>query len=144
QVSYDDANMMNVENKQQLWEKLGSSDVRSQNFGLDYSYTPDNPLIDFKAKLYYVDNSNDQSTLTRRSSPGYSITYQTDTYGAQAQNTSTFALGELATLKANYGLEFFYDKVRPDSSQPVPKGSAVSASPAASMTPEGDRALGSL
>nr|BFD44527.1 heme uptake receptor HasR [Pseudomonas sp. FFPRI_1] len=144
QVSYNDANMMNTENKDQLWEKLGSSDVRSQNFGLDYSYTPDNPLIDFKAKLYYVDNTNDQSTLTRRSSPGYSITYQTDTYGAQAQNTSTFALSELATLKANYGLEFFYDKVRPDSSQPVPKGSAVSASPAASMTPEGDRALGSL
>lgn len=144
QVGYDDANMMNVEKAGQLWEKLGSSDVRSQNFGLDYSYAPDNPLIDFKAKLYYVDNRNDQSTLQRGINPGYSITYQTDTYGAQAQNTSTFALSERSTVKANYGLEFFYDKVRPDSSQPVPKGSAVSASPAASMTPEGDRALGSL
>lgn len=144
QVSYDDANMMNTEKKDQLWEKLGSSDVRSQNFGLDYSYAPDNPLIDFKAKLYYVDNRNDQSTLKRGINPGYSITYQTDTYGAQAQNTSTFALSELSTVKANYGLEFFYDKVRPDSSQPVPAGSAVSASPAASMTPEGDRALGSV
>ncbi|WP_430446819.1 MAG: TonB-dependent hemoglobin/transferrin/lactoferrin family receptor [Pseudomonas piscis] len=144
QVSYEDANMMNTQNKDRLWEKLGGSDVRSQNFALDYSYAPDNPLIDFKAKLYYVDNRNDQSTLKRGISPGYSITYQTDTYGVQAQNTSTFALSELSTVKANYGLEFFYDKVRPDSSQPVPKGSAVSASPAASMTPEGDRALGSL
>lgn len=143
EVSYDDANMMNVENGQ-LWEKLGSSKVRAQNFALDYSYAPDNPLIDFKAKLYYVDNRNDQSTVRIRSSPGYSITYQTDTYGAQAQNTSTFALGELSTLKANYGLEFFYDKVRPDSSQAVASGSAVNASAAEAMTPEGDRALGSL
>ncbi|MBP5077801.1 TonB-dependent hemoglobin/transferrin/lactoferrin family receptor [Pseudomonas chlororaphis] len=143
QVSYDDANMLNTE-KDQLWEKLGSSDVRSQNFALDYSYTPDNPLVDFKAKLYYVDNRNDQSTLQRGITPGYSITYQTDTYGAQAQNTSTFALGELSTLKANYGLEFFYDKVRPDSSQPLASGSAVNAPASEGMTPKGDRALGSL
>ncbi|OLF52111.1 TonB-dependent receptor [Pseudomonas chlororaphis] len=143
QVSYDDANMLNTENDQ-LWEKLGSSDVRSQNFALDYSYIPDNPLVDFKAKLYYVDNRNDQDTLQRGITPGYSITYQTDTYGAQAQNTSTFGLGEVSTLKANYGLEFFYDKVRPDSSQPVPLGSAVNAPASEGMTPKGDRALGSL
>ncbi|MEM8213633.1 TonB-dependent receptor, partial [Morganella morganii] len=97
QVSYDDANMLNTEN-QALWEKLGSSDVRAQNFAIDYGYAPDNPLVDLKAKLYYVDNRNRQQTLQRGITPGYSITYQTDTYGAQAQNTSTFALDDLSTL----------------------------------------------
>lgn len=143
EVSYDDANMMSTENAV-LWDKLGSSKVRAQNIALDYSYRPDNPLIDFKAKLYFVDNRNDQTTLRRRSNPGYDITYQTDTYGAQAQNTSTFALGEASTIKANYGLEFFYDKVRPDSNQAVAAGSAVTASASESMTPEGDRAMASL
>ena len=76
--------------------------------------------------------------------PGYSITYQTDTYGAQAQNTSTFALDDLSTLRASYGLEFFYDKVRPDSSQPRASTSAVGFPAAEGMTPKGDRALGSL
>ncbi|HHJ1377656.1 TPA: heme uptake receptor HasR [Pseudomonas aeruginosa] len=143
QVSYDDANMLNTEN-QALWEKLGSSDVRAQNFAIDYGYAPDNPLVDFKAKLYYVDNRNRQQTLQRGITPGYSITYQTDTYGAQAQNTSTFALDDLSTLRANYGLEFFYDKVRPDSSQPRASTSAVGFPAAEGMTPKGDRALGSL
>jgi len=64
EVDYDDVNMMTAE-KPQLWEKLGSSNVKAQNFALDYSYAPDNPLIDFKAKLYHVDTRNDQSTLAR-------------------------------------------------------------------------------
>ena len=143
EVNYDDANMMSVE-KAQLWEKLGSSSVKAQNLALDYSYAPDNPLIDFKAKLYHVDNRNDQTTLTRGINPGYEITYQTDTYGLQAQNTSLFALSERSVIKANYGLEFFYDKVRPDSSQPVESGSAINASASESMTPKGDRGVASL
>lgn len=143
-VNYDDANMMSVENQAALWEKLGSSRITARNLALDYSYTPDNPLIDFKAKIYHVDNRNDQSTLTRGSTQGYEITYQTDTYGLQAQNTSTFALSELSVIKANYGLEFFYDKVRPDSTQPGDPTSAVTVPASESLTPEGDRALGSL
>ncbi|KAF1066588.1 MAG: TonB-dependent heme receptor A [Pseudomonas citronellolis] len=101
QVSYDDANMLDTTATDALWEKLGSSNVRAQNFALDYSYNPDNPLIDFKAKLYYVDNRNDQDTLTSGTTLGYSITYQTDTYGVQAENTSTFSLNEHAAIKAN-------------------------------------------
>ena len=143
EVDYDDVNMMTAE-KPQLWEKLGSSNVKAQNFALDYSYAPDNPLIDFKAKLYHVDTRNDQSTLARGISKAYDVTYQTNTYGAQAQNLSTFALTDLATLKANYGVEFFYDKVRPDSNQRVEAGSALTASAAESITPKGDRAMGSL
>ncbi|MBO2928992.1 TonB-dependent receptor [Metapseudomonas otitidis] len=143
QVAYDDANMMNVE-RAELWEKLGSSNVVSQNIALDYSYSPDDLLVDFKAKLYHVDNRNRQTTLARGSSAGYAITYQTDTYGLQLENTSTFLLGELTTLKANYGLEYFQDKVRPDSTQAVASGSAVGFPVSEGMTPKGDRAMGSL
>lgn len=142
-VNYTDANMMNVENAQ-LWDKLGSSSVTAQNLALDYSYTPDNPLIDFKAKVYHVDNRNDQTTLTRRSSPGYKVTYQTDTYGLQAQNTSLFTFGELSVIKANYGLEFFYDKVRPSSTQAVADGAVLDSPDSENMTPKGDRGVASL
>lgn len=119
QVAYDDANMMNVENAE-LWEKLGSSNVVSQNVALDYSYSPDDLLVDFKAKLYHVDNRNRQTTLARGSSAGYAITYQTDTYGLQLENTSTFLLGELTTLKANYGLGTSRTRSAPTPPRPWP------------------------
>ena len=143
QVSYDDANMMDV-NNEELWERLGSSNVVSQNFALDYSYAPGNPLIDFKAKLYHVDTRNEQDTMARGTSQGYSITYQTNTYGLQAQNTSTFDLGQASVLKANYGVEFFHDKVRPESDQAVTASSAVNFPFAEGMTPEGTRDMASL
>lgn len=143
QVSYDDANIMDADDDE-LWEKLGSSNVVSQNFALDYGYAPDNPLIDFKIKLYHVDTRNDQSTLTRGTSQGYSTTYQTDTYGLQVQNTSTFALSQASILQSDYGLEFFHDKVRPESDQTVTSSSAVDYPFAEGMTPEGTRAMGSL
>lgn len=143
QVSYDDANMMDVADEE-LWEKLGSSNVVSQNFALDYSYAPDDPLIDFKVKLYHVDTRNDQSTLARGTSQAYSTTYQTDTYGLQAENTSFFALSQASSLQANYGLEVFHDKVRPESDQAVTASSAVDYPFAEGMTPEGTRVMGSL
>ncbi len=143
QVSYDDANMMDV-NNEELWEKLGSSNVVSQNFALDYGYAPDNPLINFKVKLYHVDTRNDQSTLTRGTTQGYSTTYQTDTYGLQVQNTSIFALSQASILQADYGLEFFHDKVRPESDQAVSSSSALDYPFAEGMTPKGTRAMGSL
>lgn len=143
QVSYDDANMMDVADEE-LWEKLGSSNVVSQNFALDYSYAPDDPLIDFKVKLYHVDTRNDQSTLARGTSQAYSTTYQTDTYGLQVENTSFFALSQASSLQANYGLEVFHDKVRPESDQAVTASSAVDYPFAEGMTPEGTRIMGSL
>lgn len=143
QVSYDDANMMDVADEE-LWEKLGSSNVVSQNFALDYSYAPDDPLIDFKVKLYHVDTRNDQSTLARGTSQAYSTTYQTDTYGLQVENTSFFALSQASSLQANYGLEVFHDKVRPESDQAVTASSAVDYPFAEGMTPEGTRVMGSL
>lgn len=142
-VNYTDANMMSVEGPQ-LWDKLGSSSVTARNLALDYRYTPDNPLIDFKAKVYHVDNRNDQTTLARRSSAGYKVTYQTDTYGLQAQNTSLFTPGELSVIKANYGLEFFYDNVRPDSTQAVSEGAVLDSPDSENMTPKGDRGVASL
>lgn len=143
QVSSDDANMMDVDNED-LWEKLGDSNVVSQNFALDYRHAPDDPLLDFKAKLYYVDTRNDQSNLARGSAQGYDATYKTITYGLQVENTSTFTLGEASILKANYGLEAFHDKVSPDSNQAVSSSSAVDYPSAEGLTPSGTRTMASL
>ena len=125
--------MMNAERR-----ALGKA--RQQQRGVaelrpDYSYGPDDPLVDLKAKLYYVDNRNEQSTLTRGTAAGYDVTYQTDTYGLQLQNTSTLALLDRAGLKANYGLEYFLDKVRPDSTQATAASSAVDYPVSEGMTP---------
>ncbi|TBU74287.1 heme transporter [Pseudomonas daroniae] len=43
---------------EEAWIKYGDASARSQSFGLDYSFNPDSPLIDFKAKLYYVTTKN--------------------------------------------------------------------------------------
>lgn len=143
-VGYDDAGIMNVQNTTDLWSKNGSSDVLSENYAIDYSYAPDNNLIDLKAKLYYVDNSNQQTALPTQTARGYEVTYQTRTYGAQLENTSTFALADSTDLKANYGLEYFLDKVRPDSNQAVAASSATDVPSSEGMTPKGDRAMASL
>ncbi|MEN0105122.1 MAG: TonB-dependent hemoglobin/transferrin/lactoferrin family receptor [Pseudomonas sp.] len=143
-VSYDDAGIMNVQNSNDLWTKNGSSDVVSENYAVDYSYTPDNPLIDLKAKLYYVDNRNDQTALPTQTARGYEVTYQTRTRGVQLENTSTFMLSDNADLKANYGLEYFQDKVSPDSNQAVAATSAVDFPASEGLTPKGERTMGSL
>ncbi|KDE40062.1 Hemophore HasA outer membrane receptor HasR [Nitrincola lacisaponensis] len=143
QVSYDDANMLDTDNEA-LWEKLGDSNIVSQNFALDYNYAPDNPLIDVKAKLYLVDTRNDQSNLARGSSQAYDVTYKTITYGLQAENISSFTLSENSILKANYGLEVFHDKVSPDSNQAVASSSAVDYPSAEGLTPSGTRTMASL
>lgn len=142
-VTYDDASIMNVATDG-LWTKNGSSDVLSENYAIDYNYNPDNNLIDLKAKFYYVDNSNEQTVLPVRTTPGYDVTYQTQTYGTQLENTATFALSESSDLKANYGLEYFKDKVRPDSNQAVAATSAVDFPASEGLTPKGQRAMGSL
>lgn len=142
-VSYDDASIMNVANDN-LWTQNGSSDVLSQNYAFDYSYNPDNNLIDLKAKLYYVDNRNDQSAVATSSSAAYEVTYQTRTHGVQLENTSTFVLSDSVDLKANYGLEYFKDKVSPDSNQVVAATSAVDYPASEGLTPKGERAMGSL
>lgn len=143
-VGYDDAGIMNVQNTTDLWTQNGSSDVLSENYAIDYSYAPDNNLIDLKAKLYYVDNSNQQTALPTQTARGYEVTYQTRTYGAQLENTSTFALSDSTDFKANYGLEYFLDKVRPDSNQAVAASSATDVPSSEGMTPKGDRAMASL
>lgn len=142
EVSYDDANLMSVSGDR-LWEKLGSSEVTSQNLALDYSYDPENPLIDFKGKLYFVENRNEQDNLARGSSPAYQIEYRTSTVGLQLENTSTFALGQLSSLDFNYGAELFQDKVRPSSDQRT-ESAAVSFPYVEGMTPSGKRGMASV
>ncbi|EXF46632.1 heme acquisition TonB-dependent receptor protein HasR [Pseudomonas sp. BAY1663] len=130
--------------------RTGASDIIARNTALDYSYNPDNDLIDFKAKFYYVSTRQDRwnagSTASQGSGnwyPDYTDKYRTDTWGLQLQNTSRFYLGDAHRFAVAYGGELFRDSFKPsttrtaatnETSQPYIKGA----------TPEGERTMGSL
>lgn len=51
---------------EEAWAKFGDASARSQSFGLDYTYDPDSPWIDLKAKVYYVTTENQRDTAAGR------------------------------------------------------------------------------
>ncbi|WP_052493786.1 MULTISPECIES: TonB-dependent receptor [Pseudomonas] len=51
---------------EEAWQKYGDASARSQSFGLDYSVDSDSPLLDLKAKLYYVTTRNQRDTAAGR------------------------------------------------------------------------------
>ena len=51
---------------EEAWQKYGDASARSQSFGLDYSFDSDSPLLDLKAKLYYVTTRNQRETAAGR------------------------------------------------------------------------------
>ena len=92
------------------------SDINTGNFGLDYSYNPDNELIDFKSKFYYVNTQLDRRNAPHKASAnsgnafgGYEDEFRTSTWGFQAENTSRFDLNNYGQLSWNYGLESYQD-----------------------------------
>lgn len=50
----------------EAWIKYGDAMAESKSYGLDYSFNPDSSWIDLKAKLYYVDTSNQRETAAGR------------------------------------------------------------------------------
>ncbi|WP_437879643.1 TonB-dependent hemoglobin/transferrin/lactoferrin family receptor [Pseudomonas sp. LRF_L74] len=50
----------------EAWIKYGDALAESKSYGIDYSFNPDSDLIDLKAKLYYVDTSNQRETAAGR------------------------------------------------------------------------------
>lgn len=132
------------------YRRTASSDINAKNFGLDYSYAPDNDLIDFKAKLYFVTTRQDRWNNSNTASVGsgnfyadYNDHFQTDTWGLQAQNTSRFYFGQSNLLSFNYGAELFLDTFKP-SSERIPAPSERDNPFIAGADPEGKRAMGSL
>ncbi len=50
------------DNQSVFYQRVSKNNLNAKNFALDYSYTPDNPLIDLKAKAYYVTTQLDPPT----------------------------------------------------------------------------------
>ncbi|WP_409498316.1 TonB-dependent hemoglobin/transferrin/lactoferrin family receptor [Pseudomonas fragi] len=95
------------------------NNLGTANFGLDYSFNPDNELIDFKAKLYYVttelvrSNAGHQTSEVRNNYDPYKDYFRTDTRGLQGENTSRFNFDTYGLLTWNYGLEMYQDNFKP-------------------------------
>ena len=130
--------------------RSGASDVIARNTALDYSYSPDDELIDFKAKVYYVttreDRWNAASSASQSSGnwyPDYTDKYRTDTWGLQMQNTSRFYLGDSHQVALTYGSELFHDGFKPSTTRtPAPNEQAYPYIKGA--TPDGERSMASL
>ena len=73
-----------------------------------YSWTPEEPLIDAEAKVWFNDTKSDEYRQARSSYDSFDVEYGLRSFGASLQNTSRFDLPD-ATLALNYGFEGFRD-----------------------------------
>ncbi|MDQ0670744.1 TonB-dependent receptor [Pseudomonas sp. W2I6] len=112
------------DNQSVYYQRVSKNNLNARNVGLDYRYTPDNPLIDFKAKVYYVttqmdrDNAPNTASLTSGNYvAGYTDHFQTDTWGVQGDNTSRFDFDALGHVSWNYGVEVYQDKFKPSTNK---------------------------
>ncbi|NVZ53505.1 TonB-dependent hemoglobin/transferrin/lactoferrin family receptor [Pseudomonas sp. B6002] len=148
----NDAWTYNSPDQQSYYYRRNSkNNLNAQNIALDYSYTPDNTLIDFKTKLYYVstvlDRDNAENTASASSGNkfgGYRDTFRTDTYGAQVENTSRFDLGAGGHLAWNYGLELYQDQFKPSTNKVEATNQLGLLPYAEGSTPAGKRTVASL
>lgn len=132
------------------YRRSAANDINAKNVALDYSYTPDNDLVDFKSKLYFVTTQQDRWNAASTASVGsgnyyadYNDHFQTDTWGLQIENTSRFYFGEGNTLSFNYGTELFQDTFKPDSER-VPGRNERATPYVTGTTPAGKRVMASL
>ncbi|OZY40069.1 ligand-gated channel [Pseudomonas fragi] len=125
------------------------NNLGTANFGLDYSFNPDNELIDFKAKLYYVttelvrSNAGHQTSEVRNNYDPYKDYFRTDTWGLQGENTSRFNFDTYGLLSWNYGLEMYQDTFKPKSNK-VAALSEVVKPYVDGADPSGKRTMASL
>lgn len=96
--------------------------VNSQTYTSNFTYTPDNPLIDFGLNGYYnqVDMTYD-SPITVGSYTGRNVT--DEGWGFDTSNTSRFDLGPVG-VAAVYGAEWFQDYVSTVKGGVNPSGDA--------------------
>lgn len=132
------------------YKRSGASDLNGKNASIDYSFSPDNDLIDVKAKLYFVrtrlDRWNAQSDASLSSGnyfAAYDDQFQTDTWGLQLENTSRFYFGEADKLTLNYGTELYEDRFKPSTDR-VPAVNEDAYPYIQGATPEGKKLTASL
>lgn len=136
--------------KQFYYKRSGATDLNAKNASIDYSFTPDNDLIDLKAKLYFVrtrmdrwNSSNDASPSSGNWYAPYNDRFQTDTWGLQVQNTSRFYIGAADKLTLNYGTELYEDRFKPESER-LPAANENAYPYVQGATPEGKKLTASL
>ena len=98
------------------------NNLGTANYALDYSYNPDNPLIDLKAKAYYVTTELERANAGHKATPenafdAYKDRFRTDTWGLQAQNTALFNFDTWGQLNWTLGLEMYQDKFKPKTAK---------------------------
>ncbi|EPZ8124919.1 TonB-dependent hemoglobin/transferrin/lactoferrin family receptor [Yersinia enterocolitica] len=116
------------------WKNSSVSDVLNRNIGLDYSFRPEHiAWLDVAAKIYYVDTDDETNTLC--SDAIYCKKFWTQTHlttrGLQLQNTSFFTYADHHQFHINYGLEWFSDRSRGNSTHETMLG----------LTPPGKRTI---
>ncbi|WP_083334238.1 TonB-dependent receptor [Pseudomonas lundensis] len=94
------------------------NNLGTANYAVDYSYNPDNELIDFKSKLYFVSTELERANARHMATAdnafdAYKDRFRTDTWGLQAQNTSLFNFDTWGQLNWTYGLEMYQDTFKP-------------------------------
>lgn len=126
------------------WLSSSITEVNNRNIGLDYSLKPEHiAWLDLTAKIYYVDtdditDTHNANTIFRK--PFWTQTRLT-TQGLQLQNTSLFAPADQHQLRINYGLEWFSDRSRGNTTndymiERTPVGMSVNG-----ITPPGKRTM---
>lgn len=148
----NDAWAYTAENGQSVYyQRVSKNNLNAKNVALDYSYTPDNALVDFKAKLYYVSTQLDRDNAPSTATPGtgnyyagYTDHFQTDTWGVQGDNTSRFDFDRFGHLSWNYGLEVYQDKFKPRTNKVEAPNDLALLPYAEGSTPGGKRTISSV
>lgn len=87
---------------------VNTNHVRNLTGTLTYDWTPDDPLFDLQARLWYNRTENEQYRTERSTYGAFDVDYAIDSYGVSLENTSRFQLSA-GDLALHYGLEAFKD-----------------------------------
>ncbi|EIK93645.1 putative TonB-dependent receptor protein [Pseudomonas sp. M47T1] len=124
--------------------------MHAQNYALDYSYQPDDPWVDFKAKSYVVNNTLDRWSAGRAASKysgnyvaPFDSQYNTVTWGLQAENTARIDHGAWGRSTWSAGGEFFKDSFEPKTDW-KPSENQSSTPVIIGATPQGSRYMASI
>jgi TonB-dependent heme/hemoglobin receptor len=96
---------------------IDSNKLFSQTATFDYSYKPNNPLIDLNARLWWAGTNNQQYRPPRYDQNGvlmysyFDLRYGLNTFGGNLANTSRFDL-PLFNVAWSYGIEYFIDRTK--------------------------------
>jgi len=132
------------------YRRIARDKMNVQNYALDYSYQPEDPLIDAKAKLYFVNTQLDRWSAGKAASKDsgnyiapFDSQYQTVTWGLQAENTARFDHGVAGVSRWTVGGEVFHDSFKPKTGY-VPAENQDTTPIIIGATPHGNRSMAAI